>query len=210
VIDVQLYNRESLIRYLVLLVPTPTVPVLHGGDGKLTADYHDDQWLLSTQPRYPPGATLAKYPDGWSECFNTGHAKRKILNTPGFPEPLPRPNPSCFRISDSPGKGLGMFAARDIKMGDLIIAERALLILPRAFTPPDRVPAHFTEEQTKRASVKTYERYLEGVVQRLPLESQVAFKQLRCNRNQDDGSGPIYNTVMTNCKCGLPSSLLKP
>ncbi|KAK7435777.1 hypothetical protein VKT23_019475 [Stygiomarasmius scandens] len=178
------------------IAPTPTVPALHGRDGKLTVDYQDDEWMLSTQPRYPPGASLAEYPDSCSECMITGRAKRKILNTPGFPEPLPRPNPPFFRISDSPGKGLGMFATRDIKMGDLIIAERALLIIPRA-APAGLVPAYPTEEQTRRASAKEYEQYLEVMMQRLPWGSRVAFKQL-CNYNRDDGIGPLVSTAGMN------------
>lgn len=43
-------------------------------------------------------------------------------------KPLPPQGPRPFRISDAGKKGLGMFATRAIKAGELIIAERPLVI----------------------------------------------------------------------------------
>ncbi len=42
-----------------------------------------------------------------------------------------------YRISSSPGHGLGMFATRKIKMGDLIVDERPLMVVSLS---PNGVP----------------------------------------------------------------------
>ncbi|KAF8876956.1 hypothetical protein BD779DRAFT_1650515, partial [Infundibulicybe gibba] len=94
-------------------------------------EYAVDQRGLSciSVPPKPDGATLAEYPDGWSECLVADKIKDKILSTPGFPAPLAHP-PKVHRIGSAPGKSLGIFATHDLDMGDLIYAERPLLVLP--------------------------------------------------------------------------------
>ena len=42
--------------------------------------------------------------------------------------PPSRPRGRCFRISDCPGKGLGMFATRAIRKGELVIDERPVYV----------------------------------------------------------------------------------
>ncbi|KAF9062763.1 hypothetical protein BDP27DRAFT_1481567 [Rhodocollybia butyracea] len=77
---------------------------------------------------------------GQTECWITVHAMRIVLATPGFPIPplLPRGGFKIHRIA-SPGgkKGLGMFPARHIKAGELIIDERPLLVVPASSAAVD-------------------------------------------------------------------------
>ncbi len=89
--------------------------------------------LLST--RIPPSLIL---PGGWTECIISAPLKSTILSTPDYPLYIKQPDTPAHRISESPGKGLGMFATRKIAVGALILAERALMISPggaRGVTP---------------------------------------------------------------------------
>jgi hypothetical protein len=52
----------------------------------------------------------------------------------GLPVPLRPPAvalQSCYRVSKAPGKGLGMFATKDINPGDCILVEHPLLVVPK-------------------------------------------------------------------------------
>ncbi|EEB98539.1 hypothetical protein MPER_01930, partial [Moniliophthora perniciosa FA553] len=132
----------------------PIVPQIET-DTASRNDYDASQWIMSTQPSRTFDDKLV---DNWTECFITGGAKRKILETPGFPEPLPRPTqPDCFRVVDIPGKGRGVIATKDIKWGDLVLAERALLMHPAGFPSSGTVlPAHFTNAQRQHALNEGY------------------------------------------------------
>ncbi|EEB94645.1 hypothetical protein MPER_06507, partial [Moniliophthora perniciosa FA553] len=137
-------------------------------------DHEDSYWLITTQPSQFLGARPDDDPDGWTECYITARAKRKILKTPGFPEPLPRPTqPDCFRVVDLPGKGRGIIATKDIKWGDLILAERALIIFPAGFPSAgylkgsiSEIPKHFTIAQRRQAIMMNIERDLDIMFKR--------------------------------------------
>ena len=58
----------------------------------------------------------------------TGWMKRKVLSTPGFPSPIQHPPKIVHEIRQVKGRGLGVFATKDIQAGDLILAERPLLV----------------------------------------------------------------------------------
>ncbi|KAK7460844.1 hypothetical protein VKT23_008775 [Stygiomarasmius scandens] len=165
-------------------------------------DYPDDAWLASTQPSQPMDATLADVPDGWAECFITGRAKRAIVSVPGFPEALPRTDPSRpkpYTIVESTGKGMGMFAARDIEWGELIVAERPMLVIPVAFPYEGAAvtPANFTTDHIQQLHLNQTEKVMEMLLSRMPKENQEAYKKL-ANCHKEDGSGPLYGIVRTN------------
>ena len=83
-----------------------------------------------------PSATASgpRDPDGHSEWIVYGPTKAKVFNTPGFPKPVPKPEGTlpAYIIKNTPDMGLGVFATRDIMMGELIFAERQLLVSPRS------------------------------------------------------------------------------
>ncbi|KAF5365332.1 hypothetical protein D9758_005411 [Tetrapyrgos nigripes] len=164
----------------------------------LRTDHPDDLWLCTSLPITPAGSKPADFPDCWAECFVSARAKRAVLNTPGFPEPLPRPtSPDCFRLEESPGRGICMFATRDIRWGDLVLAERPLIVTPRAWRPTGPIPKQFTPKQRQQALNMQIEKLLEFLMTRLPEESQAAFKALS-NCHKEDGSGPLGGIVRTN------------
>lgn len=98
----------------------------------------DGQIYLTTLPPRYVGQTLANNPDGWAEClFYLTQQKRGIISTPGFPSLIARPPQVRHRIGPS-RFGNGMFATRDIKMGELVMSERPLLISPIHTPQPHR------------------------------------------------------------------------
>jgi hypothetical protein len=61
----------------------------------------------------------------------------------GLKSPLPssaKAVEGCYRISKAPGKGLGMFATKDIKPGDRILVENPLLVTPKQIMPDLPIP----------------------------------------------------------------------
>ncbi|KAK7032043.1 hypothetical protein VNI00_013411 [Paramarasmius palmivorus] len=133
------------------------------------------------------------------ECLVNGLTKRKIVNTPSYPEPLPRPTQSdCYRVQDIPGKGRGLVATKDIKWGDLILAERAFIIIPAAMpTSIGTIPSHFTEAQRQQVSLLEMEKMMEMIYKSMPEEYQKAYMDLY-NCHTEDGSGPLHGIFRTN------------
>ncbi|KAK7032038.1 hypothetical protein VNI00_013406 [Paramarasmius palmivorus] len=157
-------------------------------------NYKDSDWIMATLPSTPNAIV-----DGQTVCLITGRAKRQILNTPGYPQPLPRPKQSdCFRIEEIPGKGRGLVATKDIKWGDLIFAERPMIIHPAAL-PANTVsaPAHFTGAQKQQVGLNESERQIGLLINELSPEDQAAFRDL-WNCHKEDGSGPLLGASRTN------------
>jgi hypothetical protein len=154
-------------------------------------DHPDNAWLVTTQPAQRIDVTAADEPDGWSECYVTGRAKRAIVNTPGFPSRLPRPSkgPNSCRVESSPGKGMGLF--------DLILAERPLVVIPANMEPMVPITGYTTPEQIRQLSLLQQEKTMEMVVGRLTEENKKAYKELY-NFHTQDGSGPLFGILRTN------------
>lgn len=70
--------------------------------------------------------------DGNTEWLVEGLTKRKVLEILAFPQRVPKPTGSpAYTIRQTPDMGLGLFATRNIKVGELILAERPMLVTPR-------------------------------------------------------------------------------
>lgn len=148
-------------------------------------------------PPRDKGATLADFPEGWTECiFIGGAAKRSILTTPNFPSPLIKPPKTRHRIVAT-ANGFGMFATRDLKMNDLIFTERPLLIAPRGPPMGSTVPPGTSMEQKLQVMLIEYENILREAYKRMQSESQAALLKL-ANSHTEDGSGPILGVLRTN------------
>ncbi|KAF8876952.1 hypothetical protein BD779DRAFT_127291 [Infundibulicybe gibba] len=151
---------------------------------------------ISVPPK-PDDATLAEYPDGWSECLVSDKIKDEILSTPGFPAPLVHP-PKAHRIGPVPGKGLGIFATRDLDMGDLVYVERPLLVIPsRAAHAKIGTPLDWTKEKSKRATMFVVNQQYYRAFERLEPEAQDAFLSL-ANIHTEDGSWTVHGICRTN------------
>ena len=60
-------------------------------------------------------------------------AKEAIAAIPGFPTPYLPSLQVHYRIGDIPGAGKGMFALTDLDVGDVILRERPLCLVPKCF-----------------------------------------------------------------------------
>ncbi|KAF7357582.1 SET domain-containing protein [Mycena sanguinolenta] len=129
----------------------------------------------------------AKADEPVTECFFFPGSKEVVMNTPGFPQPLVHPAQPSFRLADAPGMGMGLFSTRDLKMGDLILCERPLLISPRG-VPTDPNP-NFTDEMFVQYSMNMYEKCAAMAVDRMRPKDKAAFMAL-ANCHTEDGSGP--------------------
>lgn len=93
--------------------------------------------------------------------------------------------------------GLGLFADCDIAMGDLIVAERPLIVTPGAidlnikyFEPP-------SSDRKRQIVLLEWENILSGCFQRLSSEGQNALMSL-ANCNEEDDIGPLLGIIKTN------------
>ncbi|KAG5643465.1 hypothetical protein DXG03_000897 [Asterophora parasitica] len=165
-----------------------------------TTNYADDQVVGTTLPARYFNDEFSDYPDNVTEClFYGGKVKREILATPGFPASVPRPPHVCHSLETS-AFGMGVFATRDIKMGDLIMAERPLSVTPAAIPPLDlNFPKGFnpTIDQVVEARMIQYEKLLETSISRMFPENRDALFALH-NAHTEDGSGPIFGRIRTN------------
>ncbi|KAL1660765.1 hypothetical protein GGF50DRAFT_106030 [Schizophyllum commune] len=144
--------------------------------------------------------SAAERRDSWTEAIVDGLTKTEIFtpSQPGFPHPVERPAIPAHRIASAgQGKGLGVFATRDIGPGELIIAERPLLMIPLGVPTAKNIPAHFTMKQMIQASLAEWEKALEMLVERMLPERREAFMKL-ANSHTTDGSGPILGRIRTN------------
>ncbi|KAF7296047.1 SET domain-containing protein [Mycena kentingensis (nom. inval.)] len=65
--------------------------------------------------------------DPKTESFLPLTTLASLAAIPGFPRALDPPKDTPFRLAPSPGKGLGLFATRDIKQGELLYDKRPLV-----------------------------------------------------------------------------------
>lgn len=158
-----------------------TLPMRHSSNGPLSAD--------------PVGAAI----DGLTECYISGYLKRKIASTPDLGEyPVPRVEVEAHRITPIPGKGLGVVAERTIRAGELIMAERPLLIVHGLIVTPRQAQLdHLTKADNHQVVMHDMEKVFALAVERMSPERKKAFERLT-NCHLHDGSGPILGRVRTN------------
>lgn len=162
-----------------------------------TTDYPENTPVYTSLPPVPLTATLENSPDGWTECLFLGPAaKCIILSTPGFPQPVPKPDRVSHIVGKSKTADLGLTAARNLKAGDLVYAERPILMAFQNSKVP-RVPPGTTKEQLVYVVLQEWERQLRPAFERLEPEKQAAYRKL-ANSHTEDGSGPILGIMRTN------------
>jgi len=96
-----------------------------------------------------------------------------VLNTPGYPARIPKPRRlDLYEVRPTPDMGLGLFAKCDIKRGDLILAERPLLVAPFGMRAlQSAIPTQISDFMVS-------ESWLEAAIAHLPPESQADYKSL--------------------------------
>ncbi|KAF9532763.1 hypothetical protein CPB83DRAFT_880434 [Crepidotus variabilis] len=153
-----------------------------------TVDF--DHLMFTTIPQPEDG-------DGYSEWLvQDGKTKAKVVRAPGYPARIPKPRlVNMAIVKEVPDMGFGLFTSCDIMRGELIFAERPLLVSPRGFPTLD-VPG-YTQEQQRQLSMLQFEAHLKIALGRMSASKQKAFMAL-ANNHTEDGSGPILGIIRTN------------
>lgn len=166
-----------------------------------SADRPDNTISFATMPPAIFKADLTAT-DGYTEWVVKGNTKSKVLKYPGFPKSLPKiphSTPSCD-VRKVRSMGMGLFATRDLKIGELILAERPLLIAPRAMDYVSGEIAgirNYTPAQLAQIQLFEAERVLQTAVRRMDNEGRRAYMSL-ANAHKEDGSGPCLGILRTN------------
>ena len=93
--------------------------------------------------------------------------------------------------------GLGLFAKHDIKVSELILAERPLLVVPPVIpfvAEPEQ--ASMSETEMHRACSEQYEECLKHMLEAMKIEDASAFRNLE-NRHGGDGF-KNFGIILTN------------
>ncbi|KAF8208500.1 hypothetical protein K438DRAFT_1573631 [Mycena galopus ATCC 62051] len=130
-----------------------------------------------------------------TECLFFAGSKEVVLNTPGFPQPLIHPATPAVRLDTIPGKGVGAFSTRALKMGDLILCERPLLLAARG-VHTNHMPG-YTQEMLMQHTLNQFEKCIALAVNRMRPADKAAFMAL-ANSHTEDGSGPCVGVTRTN------------
>lgn len=161
-------------------------------------NYAPNLYIYTTVPPIEIGTRREDFPGGWAEAFVSGHVKRMIYNEPGFPRvPLtPTGGKKAYRISEAGQKGLGMFATRLIRAGDLILDERPMLFVPASSlgSQYSQSITQFTAEEQRRIILHEQEKAVKIAFDRMLPQDQEAFMAL-ANSHEHDGSGPLVGYV---------------
>ncbi|KAL0568629.1 hypothetical protein V5O48_013348, partial [Marasmius crinis-equi] len=136
------------------------------------------------------------YPDGWTECMIPIGLLRRLLNTPGYPQPLQQLPEIRHRVGPSPLGGTGLFATVNLKPGDLVLNERAMMIKSRAYYR-SAIEGNMSMEEYKKSTFEGAEREIKTIFGRMTKEKQEAFMTL-WNSHEHDGSGPLIGRLRTN------------
>ncbi|KDR74827.1 hypothetical protein GALMADRAFT_123513 [Galerina marginata CBS 339.88] len=148
----------------------------------------------------PPIACDGKLdPDGHTQWLVHRETKAKLLNAPGYPRPVPKPDgPSAYVVRSTHNMGMGMFATRDIKIGEFIFAERPLFVGPRA--ADDTLPDKFLDDRTRYSGAAMWmehEKVLETAFDRMTTGGKSAIKSLMDNGIIAE-RGRLYSILNTN------------
>ncbi|KAF9067119.1 hypothetical protein BDP27DRAFT_935587 [Rhodocollybia butyracea] len=171
-----------------------------------SSKYGSSEYLYATVPPVPPGTRYSDFPGGYSECWISRHVKHTIETTPNFPTPPLAPTGGkAYRIANAGEKGLGMFATRLIHVGDLIIDERPLIVVPTSNLALkgllDPLMSDYMPEQWKQITLHENNRGMELAYNRLDPERKKAFMAL-FNCHTSDGSGEFMGCVSSSLDFG--------
>jgi hypothetical protein len=133
------YLRVAQCHYTTALpagYKPPKIPIVESNSD--TPESEADIQVVATIP--PRIVGQPPDPDGHTEWIVLGETKQRFLGNPARyafqPVPKPSKEGGAYIIMPTPTMGKGMFATRDIKMGEIIFAERPLFIAPSALYPP--------------------------------------------------------------------------
>jgi len=149
-------------------------------------------WVVSIPPK---SVDRPVDPDGHAECIISSDDKKRLFDCPLFlTERVPQAKPNTINIKGCATGGLGMFAARDITYGELLFAERPLLVNPAGcvsyFYPVD---GYTLEDHLKLASIEE-EQQLEQAFRRMDDDKKDAYMALANSIKEDRSLSSIQQT----------------
>ena len=151
-------------------------------------DYAEKTVVITTIPFAVDGKPD---PDGHCEWIVNGPTKARVVLTPGYPAPVPKPAMRKMTIRQTPDMGVGLFATQDIKMDELIFGERPILA---ARATRRAVGGLNLKEASDQQSFN--EELLRDALGRMTSADRNTFLRLR-NSHTTDGSGALGEIVRT-------------
>lgn len=141
-----------------------------------------------------------KDPDGSCVWFTFIPTKDKLFAVPNFPEKVPKPfKPDGVAVQAAGDMGLGLFATKTFERGDLIFAERPVLVVPEQISLLcGEKLARMDPTRDRALMLKDVENVLHHGVDVLMDEEQKAELMAMNNSHLEDGSGPITGIIWTN------------
>ena len=160
-------------------------------------DHEEDTVVVTTIPL--PSDDQDRDPDGHCQWVVRGPTKAKVVLAPGYPAPVPKPAERKITVRQTVDMGVGLFATKDIEMGELIFGERPILAMCSAIGRFDR--PNFRQARDQKSSnalaMAEFEQLLQGVLERLNSADRKTFLRMK-NTHKKDGSGPLLGIVRTN------------
>jgi len=150
-------------------------------------------WVVSIPPK---SVDRPVDPDGHAECIISSDDQKRLFDCPLFlTERVPQAKPNTITIKECATGGLGMFATRDITYGELLFAERPLVMNPaHCESYFCAVDGYTLEDHLKLTSIEEEQR-LEQVLKRMDDDKKDAYMAL-ANSIQNDG--PLSSIQETN------------
>ncbi|KAF8987484.1 hypothetical protein BDQ17DRAFT_1548136 [Cyathus striatus] len=168
--------------------------------------------LLPELPAHYPTALIATRIPGLidthetAECIFYHRTHKAVVNLPEYPRSPAPPDhswaPYEIRKAGSE-KGLGIFAKRALKVGDLIVAERPLLVIPMSpnldgvANCPYSIRKLMRDARGRETPMGLIEPILEVAFERMSKKNQDAYLDL-ANTHMDDGSTRLCAIWKTN------------
>jgi hypothetical protein len=130
-------TESAAVVATVPLVPPKGIVRIPTGPIKLFLEPTPTDNVLANWPQLQAGIVITTLPppqiqDVYTVCLFPYGIKEKILDIENFPGPVDFSLTMYYkiRIGPVPGAGNGLFAQADFKVGDLILTERPLLLIP--------------------------------------------------------------------------------
>ena len=149
--------------------------------------------------RIPSLAMTQAYKEPYSICLLWSSTLQGITKTAGYPRTLPKTRlPTLVTIKSAPNMGLGLFANHDIKVSELVLAERPLLVVPPTIPIVTDSPEQLSSSaaELRRSGIEHHETILEQFLGLMRKEEADAFKNLE-NHHGENGS-KLFGIVLTN------------
>ncbi|KAF8990517.1 hypothetical protein BDQ17DRAFT_1333435 [Cyathus striatus] len=167
---------------------------------------------VAPRPSIPPSALICtrvppvdSHNNNTCECVIYFRTQIDLFNTPdlGRPPPALKRLTPAYEIRETPSMGQGMFATRPLQIGDLILVERPLMVLPvcmddSAVEECPRMLRELLKEGRDTKSIAApaglIEPMLELMFNRMSKENQEAFMEL-ANAHTHDPSSPRLSSI---------------